>query len=263
MSKRRALPGSRCARENVKEPVRPCPGDGYVPHWVERAVHEFQLIAELRPSSWSELFEILAEVADRTPAPPNQMDTVCARHLMQTACVRMADAMSECFDRADASADRASAWLALKVIGAAPWPCLAKELRALAARMRTIQPLPCRVERYLKLHFTEPCRLPEVARDAGASLRVMTGAFRTEHRCTIHRYVSLLRLRAAIHLLAESDLKITAICASVGWNSPADFYRHLRRYSGFRPGAVRSDKSCASVVLRTLEDWLAAHGLAA
>lgn len=262
MSKRQALPASRDARTDLKETAHPGPGGEYVRHWVEQAVHEFQLLADLRPASWSDLYESLADVADRTPPPRNQMDTLCARYLLQTACMRMADRMlGKSFNCVDGSADWTSVWLALKLIASEPWLCLAMELRVLAARVRTIPPLPHRIQRYLRLHFTEPCHLPDVARRTGASLRVMTGAFRTQHRCTVHQYVSLLRLRAAIHLLIESDVKIAAICASVGWNSQADFYRHLRRYTACRPGAVRSDKSSASVVLRTLDEWLAAHGL--
>ncbi len=91
----------------------------------------------------------------------------------------------------------------------------------------------------------------------------MTEAFKREHHCTVHQYVSLLRLRAAVRLLTESDLKIAAICESVGWNSQADFYRHLRRFSALSPGAVRLDKSSAPAVLKTLDQWLASHGLAA
>ena len=83
------------------------------------------------------------------------------------------------------------------------------------ARSGRSWPTPQRVERHLTLHFAQACRL------------------------------SLLRLRAAVRLLTESDMKITAICESVGWNSHADFYRHLRRFTTLRPGAIRLDRSRA------------------
>ncbi len=231
--------------------------------WLEQPDHQCQLV-DIRPSSCSELYYVLAELADRTPAPRNQLESACARYLMQSACMGMAArVLGDFFSRVDVSLGWASVWAALKLIDGEQWPQLADELRALAVRSQKVQPLPQRVESYLRVHFAQACRLPDIARDVGASLRVITEAFKREFRCTVHQYLCLLRLRAAVRLLTESDMKITAICESVGWNSQADFYRHLRRFTTLRPGVIRVDKSCASMVLQTLDQWLASHGLAA
>ncbi len=230
--------------------------------WVQQAVRQFQLAAD-HPTSCSDLYDRLADLAHGTPPPRNQMDAVCARYLMQSACIRMATRILGEANRQDRSADWASVWWALTLISREQWPRVAAELRALAARTRHGERRRDRVEAHLRLHFTQACRLRDVARSTGKSLRVMTGAFKRSHRCTVHQYVSLLRLRAAIRLLTESDMKIAAICASVGWNSQADFYRHLQRHTPLSPGALRSDRSSAAGLLKTLDEWLAAHGLAA
>lgn len=230
---------------------------------MERAIQQFQLVAEVRPADCSDLYERLAGVTESIPTPRTHLDIVCGRYLLQCACLRLAAPSGGSFACVDASLGWTSIWTALKLINAEHWPRLPSELRALAARHRRFQSLPRRVEAHLKANFTQACRLPEIARGAGASIRVMTGAFKREHRCTIHQYVSLLRLRAAVRLLIESDMKIAAISESVGWNSQADFYRHLRRFASLSPGAARLDRSGVSMLLNQLDEWLCSRGLTA
>ena len=148
----------------------------------------------------------------------------------------------------------------MKPLDAAFWPQLPTERRELTVQP-PVQPLTRRVDSYLKANFTKRCRLPEIARGVGSSIRVMTAAFKREHHCSIHEYLSLLRLRAAVHLLIDSDMKIAAIAESVGWTSQADFYRHLRRFASLSPGAARVDKANASLLLARLEQWLCSRGL--
>jgi AraC-like DNA-binding protein len=256
------VPQSR-PRTGNEETIPPCSREKPIGSWVEQAVQRFQLAAEVRPTSCSDLYDLLASLAEQTPPPRTHLDIVCARYLMHSACIRFATPMGDVLSRVDASLGWSSIWAALKLISEERWPRLSTELRALAARHRRVQSLPRRVEAHLKVHFAQTCRLPDVARGAGASIRVMTETFKREHGCTVHQYVSHLRLRAAVRLLTESEMKITAICKSVGWNSQADFYRHLRRFAALSPGAVRLDTSGVSVVLNRLDEWLGSHGLTA
>jgi AraC-like DNA-binding protein len=230
--------------------------------WLERAIQRFQVAAEVRPGSCSDLYDLLAEVANSIPPPNTYLDTICARYLLQSACIRLASPPGEPF-RVDPSSGWTSVWTALKLISAERWTRVPAELHALGDRQRRLKSLPDRVQAHLKVHFTESCRLNEIARGAGASVRVMTDAFKREHGCTIHQYVSLLRLRAAVHLLMESNMKIGAICESVGWCNHADFYRHLRQFAAVSPRAARLDKSSGPIVLRRLDEWLASRGLTA
>jgi AraC-like DNA-binding protein len=231
--------------------------------WLAYAIQPFQLAAEVHPTNCSDLYDLLANLAGHIPPPRQHLDTVCARYLLQCACIRLAAPLGEAFSRVDAPLGSTSVWAALKLINGEHWTRLPGELRALAARHRRLQRLPNRVQAHLKVHFTQPCRLTDIARDAGTSVRVMTDSFKREHSCTIHQYVSLLRLRAAIRLLIESDLKIAAICETVGWYSQADFYRHLRQFTSLSPGAARLDKSSAQIVLNRLDEWLGSRGLTA
>jgi len=149
----------------------------------------------------------------------------------------------------------------MKPLDAEFWPQLRAELREFTVQPRPVQPLARRVDAYLKTNFTQACRLPQIARAVGSSIRVMTAAFKREHHCTIHQYLSLLRLRAAVRLLVDSDMKIAAIAETVGWNSQADLYRHLRRFASLSPGAARVDRANASLILTRLDEWLCSRGL--
>jgi AraC-like DNA-binding protein len=230
--------------------------------WLACAIQPFQLKAEVHPTNCPELYDLLADLASSIPPPRQHLDTVCARYLLQCACIRLAAPLRDAVTHADASPGGMSVWAALKLINGEHWTRLPGELHALAARHRRLKSLPGRVQAHLKVHFTETCRLNEIALGAGASVRVMTDAFKREHGCTIQQYINRLRLREAVRLLIDSDMKIAAICESVGWDSQAEFYRHFRRFAPVSP-AARPDKSSALNVLRQLDEWLIARGLTA
>jgi AraC-like DNA-binding protein len=240
------------------------PGGISTRHWLAEAVRQYQLAADVRPANSSELFDVLADLAERTPAPRTELDEICGRHLLQQACLRIATSvMGDYFSRIDALLGWGAIWAALNLIGTTPWSNVAAELRALARQNRRAAILPKRVELHLRAHFAEVCRLIDVAHDSGASPRVLTKTFRQQYHCTVHQFLSLLRLRAAVRLLSESDLKVSAICASVGYGSQVDLYRQLRRFTRLTPAAIRTNPVGARTVLRTLDQWLSSHGLAA
>ena len=232
--------------------------------WLAEAVRPFQLAADFRPANCAELYEHLADLAEKTPVPVTPLDEICARHLLQEACLRTtASVMGDHFSTADSLLRWPSLWVALNRIGTTKWNDIAAVLRRLARENRQTDILPKRVEIHLREHFAHTCRLVDLARDTGASPRVLTKAFRHQYDCTVHQFLSMLRLRAAVRLLDESDLKISSICAAVGYGSQVDLYRQLRRYTRLTPAAVRASRAEARVILRMLDRWLGAHGLAA
>jgi AraC-like DNA-binding protein len=238
-------------------------GNGSAENWLAGAIREYRRAADFRPANCAELYERLAQLAVATPRPRTTRDEICGRHLLREACLRItASVVGERPPQGDALLRWPSLWAALTLIGTAEWGQLAAELRELARQNRGTEPLPRRVERHLRAHFASTCKLIDVARDAGASTRVLTKTFRQHYNCTVHQFLCSLRLRAAVRLLEESDLKISAVCASVGYGSQVDLYRQLRRITGLTPAAIRSDRTAARDVLRTLDQWLSSHGFA-
>ncbi len=239
-------------------------GNGSAENWLAGAIQECQRVADFRPANSAELYERLAQLAAAIPCPRNRRDEMCGRHLIREACLRITGSVVGAkLSDGDAFLRWPSLWTALTLIGSAQWHRLAPELRELARQNRGTEPLPRRVERHVRTHFASACTLIDVARDAGASTRVLTRTFRQHHNCTVHQFLSSLRLRAAVRLLEQSDLKISAICASVGYGSHVDLYRQLRRITRLTPAAIRSDRTAARDVLRTLDQWLGSHGFAA
>lgn len=235
--------------------------NGSAENWLTGAIQECQRVADFRPENSAELYERLAQLAVAIPCPRNRRDEICGRHLIREACLRIIGSVvgarpsdGEAFLRWP------SLWRALTLIGTSQWDRLAPELRELARQNRGTEPLPRRVERHVRAHFASACTLIDVARDAGASTRVLTKRFRQHHNCTVHQFLSSLRLRAAVRLLEQSDLKISAICASVGYGSQVDLYRQLRRLTRLTPAAIRRDRMASRDVLRTLDQWLGSHG---
>ena len=238
-------------------------GDGSAEEWLAGAIRECQRAADFLPANSAELYERLTQLAAATPCPRNRRDEICGRHLLREACLRIAGLVvggrpsdGEAFLRWP------SLWTALTLIGTAEWDRIAPELRELARQNRPTEPLPRRAERHVRAHFTSPCTLIDVARNAGASTRVLTKTFRQHHNCTVHQFLTSLRLREAVRLLEESDLKISAVCASVGYGSQVDLYRQLRRITRLTPAAIRRDRTASRDVLRTLDRWLGSHGFA-
>ena len=242
-----------------------CPQNkGPTQDWLAETVQRLQLVAGTCPATCAELCYFLANLVETIPPPCMELQSICARYFLHDACLKVATtAVGAHYSAPDVWQGWASVWTALQLISTEPWSGLAAELRRLAERNQDFTCLPRRVELYLRGRFSQVCHLDDVAREAGTSLRVMTKMFRREYRCTVHQFVSALRLRAAIRLLTESDLKISAISQSVGYGSQADLYRHLRRYMSCTPGAVRLNKSCGRNVLRTLDEWFRSHGLTA
>ena len=189
--------------------MAPFAGNGSAENWLAGAIQECQRVADFRPANSAELYERLAQLAAATPCPRNRRATrFVAVHLIREACLRIIGSVVGARPSdGDAFLRWPSLWTALTLIGArAQWDRLAPELRELAHQNRGTEPLPRRVERHVRAHFASACTLSKVARDAGASTRVLTRTFRQHHNCTVHQFLSSLRLRAAVRMLEQSDL---------------------------------------------------------
>lgn len=113
---------------------------------------------------------------------------------------------------------------------------------ALAARerMRDERPLADRIRDHVDRHAAEPLTLPRIARALGVSVRRLTVEFRRRFGMTIHDYLTVRRLDEAVRLLVETDLKIVAVAARVGFRDQTALYRHLSRRVQLTPAEIRA-----------------------
>jgi AraC-like DNA-binding protein len=106
--------------------------------------------------------------------------------------------------------------------------------RPAAATRRLIR----RAKEFVEAHATEPIRLADVARAAGASPAYLTDVFRRCEGLPLHRYAVQLRLaRALAELPHASDL--TALALDLGFSSHSHFTAAFRRAFGCTPSEFR------------------------
>lgn len=118
-----------------------------------------------------------------------------------------------------------------------------KEALALnAVRVSTREELYRRLVRakdYISACFDRPITLKEIAAVACLSPNHLLRSFRQAFRQTPHQFLNAKRLEHAQKMLAGSNLSVTDICFSVGFESLSSFSRMFRRHTGFSPNEYR------------------------
>jgi AraC-like DNA-binding protein len=121
---------------------------------------------------------------------------------------------------------------------------------------REVESLPAmrastREELYRRLHrakefivasFEEPITIDEMARVACLSTNHFLRTFRQAFRQTPHQFLTAQRLERARKLLLHTDLPVTDVCLSVGFESLGSFSSLFRRKIGASPEQFRRAK---------------------
>lgn len=96
---------------------------------------------------------------------------------------------------------------------------------------------------YLASRLCERITLDDVARAVGASPFHLARIFQQRTGVPVHRYLTQLRLRAAIELLADDVNDLTALALELGFSSHSHFTDAFRREFGCTPSDVRRNAS--------------------
>jgi AraC-like DNA-binding protein len=94
---------------------------------------------------------------------------------------------------------------------------------------------------YLASRLGEQITLEEVARAVHASPFHLARIFQQRTGVPVHRYLTRLRLRAALERLAEDANDLTALALELGFSSHSHFTDAFRREFGRTPSEVRRD----------------------
>jgi AraC-like DNA-binding protein len=112
-----------------------------------------------------------------------------------------------------------------------------------ARRASTRQELWRRLNRgrdFIHARFASALTLPEIAAAACLSPFHFLRGFKAVFRVTPHEYLSACRVERAKFLLERTDLPVTEICFSVGFESLGSFSSWFTRLTGSSPRARRS-----------------------
>lgn len=92
---------------------------------------------------------------------------------------------------------------------------------------------------YLAAHLADPITLEDVADAVNASPFNFARIFQQQTGTPIHRYLTQLRLRAALERLAEGANDITTLALELGFSSHSHFTETFRREFGITPSNIR------------------------
>ncbi|MCJ2185286.1 AraC family transcriptional regulator [Novosphingobium beihaiensis] len=93
-----------------------------------------------------------------------------------------------------------------------------------------------RVVTWIRNHFDEPLRVPDLAARAGMSLASFHRHFRAATGMSPVQYQKQIRLQAARRLLLADGAEVASVGYAIGYESPSQFSRDYRRQFGEPPG---------------------------
>ena len=93
---------------------------------------------------------------------------------------------------------------------------------------------------YLSKRISEQVTLHEIAHEVGASPYNFAHLFQEQTGLPIHRYLTLLRLRASLERLSDGENDLTNLAMDLGFSSHSHFTDLFRREFGMPPSEIRS-----------------------
>jgi AraC-like DNA-binding protein len=104
---------------------------------------------------------------------------------------------------------------------------------------RPIDPLVLAKD-FIDANFDQPLDLEAMAQQANLSRYHFLRTFQRTYAETPHAYLTRLRMARARELLIETDLSVTDVCMTVGYESLGSFSSSFRRYVGHSPYNYRA-----------------------
>jgi AraC-like DNA-binding protein/ligand-binding sensor protein len=99
-----------------------------------------------------------------------------------------------------------------------------------------------KAERYIWDHYTRRISLQEIADISGLSAPYFSTIFKEEMGENLSSYLNRLRVEKAGHLLTETDLSLSEIAGSCGFEDQSWFSKIFKSYTGISPGKYRTQR---------------------
>jgi AraC-like DNA-binding protein len=98
---------------------------------------------------------------------------------------------------------------------------------------------------FLANHMSEQVMLTEVAREVAASPFHFARIFQQQAGMPVHRYLTLLRLRASLERLFDGEDDLTNLALNLGFSSHSHYTDIFRREFGKTPSEVRKNAAAS------------------
>lgn len=94
---------------------------------------------------------------------------------------------------------------------------------------------------FLEANHREGISIEQAAQVAGVSSTHLIKLFKTKLGCSPSQYLAMLRLDSSKKLLLETNMSITDVAHSCGFNDSHYFSRFFRKHTGFSPQRLREN----------------------
>jgi len=188
-----------------------------------------------------------AQFIDRLPPPHTSFEQRLFRALLLDVAARIGHIVHDAFHRHEHARDKAhrhceftpAATLAEWVDDPthSPSETFRRWAVRFAADFEDAHVLACaeRAEQHIQRHFRGRIGVEVLARHLRCGLKPLRRSFKALTGFTIREYQAELRLREALRLLEQSDLKIEAIAHEVGYRSKKGLYQVVHERVGLTP----------------------------
>jgi YesN/AraC family two-component response regulator len=96
-----------------------------------------------------------------------------------------------------------------------------------------------RAERFIWENYTRKISLQEIASASGLSAPYFSTIFKEEMGENLSIYLNRLRVEKASHMLMETDLSLSEIASSCGFEDQSWFSKIFKSFTGISPGKFR------------------------
>ena len=217
-------------------------------HWLSETVRECQaFLSKSLHVGPNYLPGMAAAFIERLAAPLSPVERLVQRGLLLEVAVQFGHAAHTTFHMQhpvdEPAAKNCGFSPALAVEGwprdlaTSPAEAFRRWSRRYADAFRDTHPLSCarEAEDYLKQHFRSPVSAQNIAEQLSCPITFLRRTFKQLAGKSLLEYQSELRLRAALRLLSDTDLKMEAIAGEVGYRSKKDLYRVVQAHLSCTP----------------------------
>ena len=102
---------------------------------------------------------------------------------------------------------------------------------------------------YLDMKYSEKLRLQDVARKFNVHPNYMTRIFHEKFNVSPKQYLMDLKLKKACRLLTTTELPVSTISSSLGFDDQMAFSKTFKKEYGKSPSAYRADSRLSSIGL--------------